>query len=168
MFDEFSPKYESSFRVVFVIWVLFWAVVNIFQILRNYADYASTSSFIGSDYVNLGHWWFITFGMIIGFAIGIFLLFWTVSVPSRIEKNKKIGSIGILMSATVVYYFFTTIIDLMGSALFNPENFINDFAFGTLWLLPSIIILVFHMFYYINLQKHNKEVESNPLGVPKL
>lgn len=56
----------------------------------------------------------------------------------------------------------------MGSAVFNPDEFVNKFAFATLWLLPSIIMLVFHIFYYINLNKYNKEVESNPLGVPKL
>lgn len=168
MFDEFSPKYESSFRVIFIIWVVIWSFINAFRILNNYISYSNKGSFIGTDYTSIGHWWFSTFGLIIGLAIGIFLLFWMASVPSRIGKNKKIGNIGILMSATVVYYLFGTIVSAMGSALFNPDSFVEDFAFLTLWLLPSIIILVFHIIYYTNLNKYNEEVESNPLGVPKL
>jgi len=168
MFDEFSPRYESTFRPFFIVLVLLWTVINGFRILQNYITFANNGSFLGTDYVGIGHWWFSTFGLIIGFSIGIFLLFWMSFVPSRIEKNKKIGAIGVLMGITVVYYLFGTVVNLMGAALFNPDEFVDAFAFGTLWLLPSVIILVFHIFYYINLNKYNKEVESNPLGVPKL
>lgn len=89
MFDEFSTKYESTFKTIFILWVVLWSIINFFTILRNYASYANTSSFIGTEYVGLGHWWFATFGTIIGFSIGIFLLFWTASISSRIEKNRR-------------------------------------------------------------------------------
>lgn len=152
MFEEFSPKYESGFRTFFIIWVIGWTMFNLWQVGVNYIDYESITA--GGD-AALAEWWFDTFGKIISVSIGFILLFWMSSVPQRIGKGKKISGIPLFMTLTVVYYLFGTIVNLFTAALFNPEDFVEQFVFGTMWLMPSIIILILHMLYYSNLQKYN-------------
>jgi hypothetical protein len=164
MFEEFSYKFESNFRSFFIVWVLGWSVVNAFRVVFNYSDYALQNNTTISP--ELGIWWFNTVGQVIGLAVGIFLIFWMSAIPSRLSKRKKINSIGLFSGLAVVYYLFATMIDVFASAIFKPETFAVDLIFKSAWLLPSVIILILHIFYFMNLGKYNEELENNPQGVP--
>ena len=166
MFEEFSYKYESSFRSFFIVWVIGWSVVNGIRALYNYSDFALNTSQSAGISPELGLWWFNTVGQIIGLAVGIILIFWMTSVPSRISKRKKINSIGLFAGLAVLYYLFATVIDIFATAFFDPSVFGTTVIFKTAWLLPSIIILILHVFYFMNLGVYNDELEKNPEGVP--
>ncbi len=58
----------------------------------------------------------------------------------------------------VVYYLFVTTINLIGIAFFEPEKFGTEFILATACLLPSIIFIVFHIVYFVNLRKYNEEL----------
>jgi hypothetical protein len=166
MFEEFSYKYESYFRAFFIVWVLGWSVVNGFRVLFNYSEFAVNNSVEAGLSPELGLWWFNTVGQVIGLAVGIMLIFWMASVPSRVAKRKKISSVGLFAGLAVVYYLFATIVDIFASAFFAPDTFAADLVFKSAWLLPSIIILILHSLYFMNLGKYNEELRENPQGVP--
>ena len=55
MFDEFSPRFESTFRTIFILWVVGWAFINGFDVLRQYVQFGYSSG--GSD-ADLIIWFF--------------------------------------------------------------------------------------------------------------
>lgn len=154
--DEFSPKFESVFRVFFIIWVCFWGVIDIFTLLGNYA--AINVGEITTT--NLGEWWVNILSTLVGITCGMVLLFIMTTIPSRIAKSKKITKIGLMTTLAVVYYLFPTFADIFASALFDAVNFPIEFARLSAWLLPSIIMLVFHIAYFSDLRAFNRELGS--------
>ena len=152
MFDEFSPRFESTFRTIFILWVVGWAFINGFDVLRQYVQFGYSSG--GSD-ADLIIWFFRIITSVLALTLGIVLLFWSSNVPNRIKKLRPITNIPLFTGLTVVYYLFPTIakIVLDGSLL-------RVFIFNTAWLFPSIIILVFHLLYYLNISRYNETLEE--------
>lgn len=160
MFSSFSPKFESSFRIFFIVWVSFWTFLNLLQTIWSYA------SFSGSNRgAALGEWWLNTIGAIVAVALGIILLFYMNSNSESIRKNKKLTGIPFFTGLAIVYYLFLNVVKLISTAVFKPDNFADAFIFGTAWLLPSLIIMVIHILYFVNLSKYNEELASKPVKV---
>lgn len=160
MFEEFSPRFESAFRTFFILWVVGWAIVNGFGSLAQYAEF-SVSSY--SNDSQLLEWWFRIIVSILAFTLGIVLLFWASNIPNRIKKLKPIANISIFIGLTIVYYLFPTVSDILISISFNTDgaSALRLFVFKTAWLFPSIIVLVFHMLYYVNINKYNELLEES-------
>lgn len=163
MFDEFSPRFESAFRAFFMLWVIGWAFFNGFDALRQYAEFGYSGS---TENANLLLEWFFSLATsILALTLGIVLLFWASNVPNRIKKLKPIKNISLFIGLTIVYYLFPTISNILIDMLFNPTAGLSAFIFQAGWLLPSVVILVFHMLYYININKYNElleESQNNP------
>ena len=160
MSENFSKNFENTFRIFFICWVSFWAVINTVNLLVSYAVFerANTSNQIAA-------WGLDTFGQILTITFGIVLFCMMIGVPSRINALKKITNITTMTVLAVFYYLLFTLIKTFSLAMFKPENFAKDFIFQMLWLLPSIIILVFHMLYFANLRKHNEEIELKKVSL---
>jgi NADH:ubiquinone oxidoreductase subunit 5 (subunit L)/multisubunit Na+/H+ antiporter MnhA subunit len=160
MFEEFSPRYESAFRTFFILWVVGWAVFNGFDSLAKYAEFSFSSS---SSDAELLEWWFRIIVSILASTLGIVLLFWSSNIPNRIKKLKPITNISLFIGLTIVYYLFPTISDILISISFNTDgaSALRLFVFQTAWLFPSIIVLVFHMLYYVNINKYNELLEES-------
>ncbi len=155
MLENFSAKFESIFRVFFIVWVCFWGGLDISTLIYNYG------SFYKLNTNQIGFWWLNTFGNLITVVIGILLLFLMANVPGLIFDRKKIKTITLMTVLTCFYYLFFTLIKVFASAIFNkPEDFIRDFAFQSLWIMPSVIMLIIHMFYYSNLGLFNRELSG--------
>ena len=45
--------------------------------------------------------------------------------------------------------------------LFNPTAGLSTFIFQAGWLIPSVVILVFHILYYVNINKYNELLEES-------
>ena len=160
MFEEFSPRYESAFRTFLILWVVGWAVFNGFDSLAKYAEFSFSSS---SGDAQLLEWWFRIIVSILAFTLGIVLLFWASNIPNRIKKLKPIANISLFIGLTIVYYLFPTLSDILISISFNTDgaSALRLFVFKTAWLFPSIIVLVFHMLYYVNINKYNELLEES-------
>jgi len=160
MFEEFSPRFESAFRTFLIIWVIGWAAVNGFSALGSYAQF-SVSEY--SDDARLLEWWFKIIVSILAFTLGVVLLFWSSNVPNRIKKLRPINNISLFIGLTIVYYLFPTVANILVDLAFNTDNSsaLRLFVFQTAWLFPSIIVLVFHMLYYININKYNEMLEES-------
>ena len=156
MFDTFSTKFESVFRVIFIVWVCLWGGIDASTLLSKYAGFNFDT--ISND--DLGRWWLTTFGSLIGIALGVLLLFMMAAVPSRIIEKKPIKTITLMTILTCFYYLTVTAIKIFTSLIFNsdPSRIIRELAFLSMWMMPSIIILVIHMFYYTNLGVYNREL----------
>ena len=164
MFEEFSPRYESSFRTFLMLWVIGWAVINGFTALASYADFSAYGDF---DNTQLLSWWFKIIISILALTLGIVLLFWASNIPNRIKKLKPITNISLFIGLTIVYYLFPTVSNIIIDIAFNTGDLevLELFVFQTAWLFPSIIVLVFHMLYYVNINKYNElleESQNNP------
>lgn len=160
MFEEFSPRYESAFRTFFILWVVGWAIFNGFGSLARYAEF-SVSSY--SNDAQLLEWWFGIIVSILAFTLGIVLLFWASNIPNRIKKLKPINNISLFIGLTILYYLFPTVADIIISIAFNNDgaSALSLFVFKTAWLFPSVIVLVFHMIYYVNINKYNELLEES-------
>ncbi len=82
---------------------------------------------------------------------------------NAIRKFKKITNINIVLAMSVTYYLLPTISSIFGLMVFDPNNFINRFPFIVTWLFPSLVLLVLHILYCINLNKFNSNLEENKL-----
>lgn len=51
--------------------------------------------------------------------------------------------------------------NFIDTAAATNETFLRTFIFNTAWLFPSIIILVFHLLYYLNIGKYNETLEES-------
>jgi hypothetical protein len=157
MFESFSKTFESTFRVIFICWVCVWGFFDISKLLFSYA------SFAGSNPTSnvLGFWWVTTLGQVITLAVGIFLLFLMANIPGRIAKLKKVTGVPLMTTLAVVYYLFVTIAQIFATAIFKSSEFTQEFIFLSAWLFPSIIIMVVHILYFVNIGKYNQTLESN-------
>jgi len=160
MFEEFSPRYESAFRTFFILWVVGWAVINGFTALGSYAQFTVGSY---SNDAQLLEWWFKIIVSILALTLGIVLLFWSSNVPPRIKKLRPIGNVSLFIGLTVIYYLFPTVANILIDIAFNTDSssVLELFVFQTAWLFPSIILLVFHMLYYFNINKYNELLEES-------
>lgn len=160
MFEEFSPRFESAFRTFLMLWVIGWAAVNGFTALGSYAEF-SLSNYSGD--AQLLEWWFKIIVSILALTLGIVLLFWSSNVPNRIKKLRPITNISLFIGLTIVYYLFPTVANILIDLAFNTNNTsaLQLFVFQTAWLFPSIIVLVFHMLYYVNINKYNEMLEES-------
>jgi len=159
MFEEFSPRFESAFRTFFLLWVVGWAVFNGFDALRQYAEFGYSGT---TENTNLLLAWFFNLATsILAFTLGIVLLFWASNVPTRIKKLKPIRNISFFTGITIVYYLFPTISNILTDMLFNDTAGLSSFIFQAGWLLPSVVILVFHLLYYMNINKYNELLEES-------
>lgn len=170
MFEEFSPRFESSFRSFFMIWVIGWAVINGFTALSSYGQFSLSGAGYGDD-AELLRWWFKIITSILALTLGLVLLFWSSNVPDRIKKLKIITNIPLFVGLTIVYYLFPTLSNIVIDMAFNAggETLLRMFVFQTAWLFPSIILLGFHMVYYVNINKYNEtllESQAIPETVP--
>lgn len=158
MFDEFSPRFESSFRTIFIFWVVGWAFINGFDILRQYAEFGFAG---GNSDADLIIWFFRLITSILALTLGVVLLFWASNVPNKIKKLKRITNIPLFTGLTVLYYLFPTIAKIViDTAAATNETFLRTFIFNAAWLFPSIIILIFHLLYYLNISKYNETLEE--------
>lgn len=155
MFESFSKTFESTFRIIFICWVCFWGFLDVSKLLFSYASFGSNPT---SNV--LGFWWVNTLGQVITLAVGIFLLFLMTSIPGRIAKNKKVTGVPVMTTLAVVYYLFVTIAQIFATAIFKSSEFTQQFIFLSAWLLPSIIIMVVHILYFVNIGKYNQALEN--------
>jgi hypothetical protein len=158
MFDNYSPKFESVFRIIFTIWASFWSVVNVFTLLGQYAIFFFNSG--TTPDTELAFWWMNTVGNVISIAAGIILMIIMNHIPGRTSKNKPVGNIVLMTILAVVYYLMVTFIQIFSNAIFKPETFVRTFIFLSAWLLPSIILMIIHILYFSNLAKYNQEIEA--------
>jgi hypothetical protein len=159
MFEEFSPRFESSFRAFFMLWVIGWAVFNGFDTLRQYAVFGYSGT---TENTNLLLAWFFNLSTsILALTLGIVLLFWASNVPNRIKKLRPITNIPFFTGLTIIYYLFPTISSILVGVLFNTDAKLSTFIFQAGWLLPSVVILVFHLLYYMNINKYNELLEES-------
>jgi hypothetical protein len=154
MFEEFSPRFESAFRIFFIIWVCFWGFINIVNLLYTYAVFDSSSN---NDLIG----WFIqVVGQVITITLGVFLLFIMANVPARIKKAKKISNTALITTMAVAYYLIANILNIGSVLVTDPENSARNLVFQTAWLLPSIVLLIIHVIYVNNLGAYNESLES--------
>ncbi len=156
MFETFSKSFESTFRIIFICWVCFWGFFDISQLLFSYASFAGSKP--ASNV--LGFWWINTLGQVIAVALGIFLLFLMSNIPSRIAAMKKVTNIPLMITMAVAYYLTKTIAQIFATAIFKASDFASEFVFLSAWLLPSIIFMVVHILYFVNVGKYNQTLES--------
>jgi len=155
MFEEFSKTFESAFRVFFIIWVSFWGVINIINLLYTYATFDLSAN---NDLVA----WFINaVGQVITVTLGIFLLFIMANVPARIRKGKKIGNTSLITTLAVCYYLIANILNIGAVLITNPDDAARNLVFQTAWLLPSIVLMIIHILYVSNLSTYNNSLAAS-------
>jgi hypothetical protein len=159
MFETFSKKFESVFRIIFVVWVCFWGVINFTNLLYQYASFNNSQNQTTTE---LGQWWLMTFGNLITVTLGVILLFLMSAVPRLIETRKMVRTITLMTVLTCFYYLFYTMIEIFVSIIYkSPEQAFRDLIGLSMWLMPSIILLIIHMFYYSNLRVYNRELAES-------
>ena len=150
MFEEFSQKFESGFRVAVTIWISIWLVINSFTYIVRLIAF---DTYLQSSGKGAGEWFFNATGSFIGLLLGILILFFLSSMKSSITKNKKTTIQGIFLVSSVVYFIKPTLADLFGTAVFAPDKFISRLPLTVVWLFPSITFLILSVIYYININK---------------
>lgn len=154
MFESFSPKFESGFRIFFIVWVCIWSSVDIFQLLIKYATFSTISQ------AEQGRWLFDILGAVIGLTTGILLLFYMSGISSTIKKSKKVGGIALWIMLVVFYYLFKTFTNILGLIIFAPDKISTEFIGLIGWFIPSIVVLVMHVLYFVNIMKYREELEE--------
>jgi hypothetical protein len=157
MFESFSKAYESIFRVIFIIWVSLWGFINLINLIVQYANFSSIYDAGGNQ---LGLWWVNTIGHVLTITFGVSLFAFMLTIPSKIRKEKTVSNVGLMVALVIFYYLFITVMNIVANLLFDPGNFAKYFAFSTAWLLPSIVLMVFHILYFVNINKYNLELEE--------
>ena len=159
MFETFSNKFESVFRITFVVWVCFWGVINFTDLVYQYASFNDSPNQTINE---LGQWWLMTFGNLITVALGVILLFLMSAIPRLIETHKMIKNITLMTVLTCFYYLSFTMIKVFISIVYkSPEQAFRDLIGLSMWLMPSIILMVIHIFYYSNLRVYNQELAQS-------
>ena len=156
MFETFSKTFESTFRIIFICWVCFWGFFDLSQLIFSYASFAGSKP---SSNV-LGFWWVNTLGQVIAVSLGVFLLFMMINIPGRIAALKKVSNISLMIAMVVAYYLTKTIAQIFATAIFKAPDFASEFIFLSAWLFPSLILMVVHILYFVNVGKYNLTLEQ--------
>lgn len=156
MFEQYSKTFESVFRIIFIIWVSLWGTIDLANLVINYISFGKYQKVS-----ELGYWLSGVFGLVVGLSTGITLLFLMVNIPSLVSRKKKITTIPLMLVLIFFYYLFVTLTKILASAIFRPENFTRSLVFLVAWLLPSIVIMIIHIFYIQNLRRYNQLLGEN-------
>jgi ABC-type uncharacterized transport system permease subunit len=159
MFEGFSNVFEKSFRIFFIIWVSIWSLVNASQSLILFASFNYQFDSFSDDRALL-RWWLTTIGSLIGLTIGIILLFFMSSAATRIRDSKMIKGTGFWLAISVLYYLIPTALSLTAEVFFGDINrsTLNLLIFNSVWIFPSIVLLVLHIIYFTNLNTYNSQL----------
>jgi hypothetical protein len=155
MFENFSKAFESGFRVMAIIWITVWSVVNLLTYGINFATYPTLNNNQKAE------WVINSLGSFIGLILGIFLIFLLVNVASTINKSKKVTTLSLITICACTYFILPTFIDIFSKALFNSSQLIDELPKIIMWILPSVTFLVLSVMYTINLSKYNQELSLN-------
>jgi hypothetical protein len=153
MFESFSKQYESVYRAILIIWVVVWALINGISFLYQLASYQT----IVDDSNAVGLWFFNALGSFVGLFIGIVLIFIATSIANKITKEKKVSNNTLFVSLGTVYFLLPTLSSLFGNAVFAPRDFIRNLPFVVIWFLPSLVLLILHALYFMNINKYNEK-----------
>jgi Na+/melibiose symporter-like transporter len=162
MFESFSKGYESFFRVVTIIWVVMWTFINASQTITQYFTLYNTDKDIQAQDI---------LGVILNWItiiVGIALVGLMIAISNRIEKKKIVKSLPILGTLGVVYYLFKTFMDLIITVMVKSDSvrgIQKELLFNTIWIIPSIILLVCHFVYIVNVSKYNQELTESTTAV---
>lgn len=156
MLESYSKFFESVFRTIFLVWFCFWGCLDIFNLLLKYADFAQAKQQAGG----LLYWFIEVFALIVSLSAGLTLFFFTINIPAAVVQRKRIGSIPLMTILVVFYYLLITLIKILASAVFKPDSFVEDVVFLIAWLLPSLVMLVVHLFYMHNLRLYNHSLSQ--------
>jgi hypothetical protein len=151
--SKFSHNFESIFRIFAILWISGWLFFNGLKLILQYTD------FFMRDYSGgqLGLWWIQTTSNVVSIGLGATLLAFTITARGVIERAKKFTNLNLMMAILPFYYLFVTVINIFANYVLKPDGFDKYFTFQTAWLFPSIIMLVFHVFYIYNLGKYNEQ-----------
>lgn len=159
MFENFSNILERSFRTFFIFWVCFWTFINGSQSILFLASFNFS---VENNDNALFNWWFVTLAALIGLTLGVVLLFFMSSCAAQIKKSKAIKGIGFWLTLSVLYYVIPTVLNLTGNVLFNNSNdsVLQVLVFNSVWIFPSIVLLVIHVLYFKNLDTYNSDLKG--------
>ncbi len=154
MFENFSKGYESFFRVITIIWVCAWTFINVSQTMALYYTlYSSDKDIASQDIFRIILNW-------ITVIVGIVMVGVMISVGNKVEKTKKIGTVALLAFLGTVYYLFYTVMNLIITVITasDARSIQKEILFNTVWIIPSLVMLVCHYFYVANIAKYNQEI----------
>ena len=160
MSKNFSKQFESTFRVVFIIWVSFWGVINILGVLFSYLRLAFAADDQAEDIVSLI---INTVGDIGAIACGITLLLLMLGAAKAIKDQKPVETLGLMSGLVPVYYFLETLTDFISVVFLSSEGIGLYMLRIFMWLIPSIALCIFHYMYIRNLRQYNARI---PKTVP--
>jgi hypothetical protein len=149
---------QTIFRIIFLIWASVWGVINLFQIVYQYARFNSVYE-TGSD-AKLGLWFWTVSSLVISVALGISLLYKVSIIPRELKEHGKVPNLGAYTVMIVFYYFFVNLMSIGSNFVLNRSNFLKEFTFTTAWLFPSLIMFVFHIFYFLNLESKSTGIKE--------
>lgn len=162
MFDSFSKHYESVYRTIITIWIIIWSIINGGVFLYSLATYST----IRDNSNEVGRWFFDSLSSLIGIGIGILLLILLNNAYSSIRKTKPVKTSNLILSLGILYFLLPSFTSLLGVSLFNPNDFIKDIPFIVIWLIPSLGLLVAHIFYSMNIGVYNESLQTSSTDTP--
>jgi hypothetical protein len=149
---------EKVFRIFFYIWFGIWGVINLVQLIAQYASFNFV--FNQNNDSDLGIWFMTTIANVLTIFFGIVVFVKMLSIPSDIKNGKFIKNISFYTIMAICYYLAYTIIQILAVALFKADDLFRQTIFLTAWLFPSFIILIFHVVYFQNVREHNLSLDQ--------
>lgn len=171
MFKSFNPRFESSFSELYIVWIIFWLMVNGFQLLQ------FTSYYLTSDSPKFGlspqlSTIVLTFMSLI---IGIVLLLLTINYTIKINKSQKINSITAWLILAIAYSiipFFSFFIGLFSFSESTQLNFTSlviaivgyvllPLLFILSYIFVSVLFISLPILYFKDLNTYNLSLKAS-------
>jgi hypothetical protein len=171
MFKSFNPRFESSFSELYIVWIIFWLMVNGFQLLQ------FTSYYLTSDSPKFGlspqlSTIVLTFMSLI---IGIVLLLLTINYTIKINKSQKINSITAWLILAIAYSIIPSVSFFIGLFSFSESTQLNftslviaivgyvllPLLFILSYIFVSVLFISLPILYFKDLNTYNLSLKAS-------
>lgn len=158
---------NNNYRNFFVFWVAVWAAIDA-SIIMSWS-YQSTTSGFWNNSKNVIGVSFDLFGVCLSLGLMIYLILYLVGVNKSMRNYLKVANPTNFLIAGMLYFYARNFISVIKNILTTtgPEYIFSIITFHLMWIIPSIIISIFHYSHYKYLNEYNAEFDKGNIKKPE-
>lgn len=157
---------NNNYRNFFIFWAILWAFIDASIIIT--WSYQSTTLGFWSESKNVIGVVFDLFGVCLSLGLMIYLLLYFINANKSIRNYLKVANPVNFLVSGMVYFYARNFISVIKNILTTtgPEYIFSIITFHLMWIIPSIIVSIFHYSHYKHLLEYNSELAKGNVKKP--
>ena len=150
---------NQSYPTFLIVWIGLWIFIDGCILLFYTSSSANDSNFWNSTLSR--SFWFDLAGIITSFITGMALIFLSLEIGRSVKKRLIIRDPNNFLVLGMVFFYLRNVISIAKFiATLEPRWYLTSLVFTIVWVIPSIIISMFHYFFYKDSLDYNEQIHA--------